>query len=233
MAFIFGANTDVGKTLCSAGLVLAGLRRFKRAAYLKPLQTGVSGCDEGDAALVRRCAAAGAGTLALCETLHAWPEPISPHLAAARGGAAPPSDASLRAAVAAWVDRAGEAGCGGAAFVETAGGVLSPSAAGAPQADVFAALGGATVLVGDAKLGGVSTTLCAYEALAARGADVRAIVFVGGDAGLGNADFVADALPGRVVALRDPPPMPEPLDGWLAAEAAGFDAALEALLPRP
>ena len=222
---IFGANTDVGKTLCSAGLVLAGLRRSGRAAYLKPLQTGVGGPDEGDAALVRRCAVAATGAAPRCETLHAWPEPVSPHVAAA-GGAAP-SDAALAAEIDRWVRAADEA----TAVVETAGGVLSPSAAGGLQADVFAALDLPTLLVGDARLGGVSTTLTALECLRSRGAAVGALVFVGGDAALGNAAYVA-SRPGAppVFSLAEPPPLPAPLDGWLAAEAAQFDAALAAVV---
>ena len=68
-AIVFGANTEVGKTLCSAALIKAGLRRFGRAAYLKPLQTGVDEDHAGDAALVKRYNADGLGR---CDTLHAW-----------------------------------------------------------------------------------------------------------------------------------------------------------------
>lgn len=132
MSIIFGANTDVGKTLCSVGLVVAGLRRSGRAAYLKPLQTGVTGKEEGDAALVRHHALRQSGTLARCETLHAWPEPISPHLAAARSGGEVPSDDALRASVGEWLERA--TADGGDSFVETAGGVLSPTAGGRGRA---------------------------------------------------------------------------------------------------
>ena len=88
--------------------------------------------EEGDAALVRHHALRQSGTLARCETLHAWPEPISPHLAAARSGGEVPSDDALRASVGEWLERA--TADGGDSFVETAGGVLSPTAGGRGRA---------------------------------------------------------------------------------------------------
>ena len=91
-AIVFGANTEVGKTLCSAALIKAGLRRFGRAAYLKPLQTGVDEDHAGDAALVKRYNADGLGR---CDTLHAWRAYASPHVAARQEGGQIPSDAEL------------------------------------------------------------------------------------------------------------------------------------------
>jgi len=37
---VFGANTDVGKTILTAGLVRASTAKKKRAFYLKPVSTG-------------------------------------------------------------------------------------------------------------------------------------------------------------------------------------------------
>ena len=125
-AIVFGANTEVGKTLCSAALIKAGLRRFGRAAYLKPLQTGVDDDHAGDAALVKRYNADGLGR---CDTLHAWRAYASPHVAARQEGGQIPSDAELARAVSEWM-RAGDEPFG---VVETAGGCLSPTATAGPR----------------------------------------------------------------------------------------------------
>jgi dethiobiotin synthetase/adenosylmethionine--8-amino-7-oxononanoate aminotransferase len=88
------------------------------------------------------------------------------------------------------------------------------------------------LLVGDARLGGISCSLCAWEALVRRGFDVRSVVFVGDDAALGNADAVraVTGLGDGVLATVAPPPLPEPLDGWLAETAECFDAVCASVL---
>jgi dethiobiotin synthetase/adenosylmethionine--8-amino-7-oxononanoate aminotransferase len=60
----------------------------------------------------------------------------------------------------------------GAAIVETAGGVLSPAPSGSSQADLYRPLRLPALLVGDHHLGGIATTVSAYESLRLRGYDV-------------------------------------------------------------
>ena len=48
---VFGANTDVGKTVVSAGICRAGVMAGTKVHYIKPLQTGPEGFD---AAFVQR-----------------------------------------------------------------------------------------------------------------------------------------------------------------------------------
>jgi dethiobiotin synthetase/adenosylmethionine--8-amino-7-oxononanoate aminotransferase len=60
----------------------------------------------------------------------------------------------------------------GVSIVETAGGVLSPSPSGSSQADLYRPLRLPTLLVGDHKLGGIGTTISAWESLRLRGYDV-------------------------------------------------------------
>ena len=62
--------------------------------------------------------------------------------------------------------------------VETAGGVLSPAPSKTLQADVYRALRLPIILVGDSRLGGITTTLTAYESLRVRGYSVHAIVLI-------------------------------------------------------
>lgn len=72
---VYGANTDVGKTIVSTILCRAVQRQNQRAAFLKPVSTGdLTDADDGH---LRRF---GAGTLTRC--LYQFEEPVSPHLAA-------------------------------------------------------------------------------------------------------------------------------------------------------
>lgn len=59
------------------------------------------------------------------------------------------------------------------AIVETAGGVLSPAPSGNSQADLFRPLRLPALLVGDFHLGGIGSTISAYESLRLRGYDIQ------------------------------------------------------------
>lgn len=72
---VYGANTDVGKTIVSTLLCRSVQRRNQRAAFLKPVSTGA--LADADDAHLRRFAA---GTVTRC--LYQFDEPVSPHLAA-------------------------------------------------------------------------------------------------------------------------------------------------------
>lgn len=210
---IFGVNTDVGKSVFSAGLALAGMRSGRTTAYLKPVQTG----PETDTAWLAR----NAPGISTSEALYSWRRPVSPHVAARDHGSPPPSADSVASQMRRWLATREDQCC----VVETAGGPLSPAPDGALQADVYAALKwSAVVLVGDARLGGISTTLAARESLENRGFEISALVVVGGDAALGNADYLgAEALP-------ELPAQPRPLDDWFSRTAPDFDRILRALL---
>ena len=63
----------------------------------------------------------------------------------------------------------------GVALVETAGGVLSPAPSGTTQADLFRPLRLPVLLVGDNRLGGIATTISAFESLRLRGYDIHSV----------------------------------------------------------
>ena len=70
-----------------------------------------------------------------------------------------------------------KAACGpGWLFIETAGGVHSPSPTGTTQADLYMPLRCPVILVGDTKLGGISLTISAFESLKLRGYDVEMVL---------------------------------------------------------
>lgn len=91
-----------------------------------------------------------------------------------------PSDAELLSLIHANCSRAASAGPGWL-FLETAGGVHSPSPSGTTQADLYSPLRLPVVLVGDAKLGGISLTISAFETLRLRGYDVESILMFEND----------------------------------------------------
>lgn len=61
-------------------------------------------------------------------------------------------------------------------FFETIGGVHSPGPSGSTQADLFRPLRIPAILVGDSKLGGISSTISAFESLRIRGYDVECVL---------------------------------------------------------
>jgi len=216
---IFGANTDVGKTVVSAGLLRAALAGPPRrqATYIKPLQTG----DVHDGTFVQRYAP----KEVRCHTLYSWSTPISPHLAAAKEVKTVTGEdllAKLQAHLQQGQETEEEEGgkesqARGITLVETAGGVLSPGPSSAlqTQADLYRPLRLPVLLVGDGRLGGISTTLAAYESLYSRGYDVHAIAILDSPDHLDNASAVRTyinvtlghpTLP--VVSLPPLPPYP-------------------------
>ncbi|QIX00182.1 hypothetical protein AMS68_005699 [Peltaster fructicola] len=161
-----GANTGVGKTIFSTILCKAFQRRLPRVNYLKPVSTGP--LDEADDSHI---SIFGEGVQA--RTLYQFQEPVSPHIAA-RLASTTVTDSELQFAVYDELAKYAEGG-EGIAIVETAGGVLSPVPSGTTQADAYRPLRLPTFLVGDARLGGIGSTISAWESLHVRGYDVSAI----------------------------------------------------------
>lgn len=209
---IFGANTDVGKTVISAGLVRASLARKDAVHYIKPLQCG--GSDQ--AFVEKHCNNSDTATSSNklhTQTLFTWETPASPHTAS-RLEQLPVSDSqvldSLQTALATITRDSSKTST---TWIETAGGVLSPSSASPdnrsprhatalpdtaswgwiPQADLYQPILGVSpvVLVGDGRLGGIAATLSALESLILRGYDVAALVLLE-TAGYDNASALRE-----------------------------------------
>lgn len=211
---VFGANTDVGKTLVTAGLVRASLDRKDVVHYIKPLQ-----CGGSDQAFVEKHVGHSArdSTIASrlrAQTLFRWETPASPHMASRQEGL-PVSDRqvmeTLQTTMATITQNEKESTT---TWIETAGGVLSPSAASPdnrspkhasdgsgelpwgwiPQADLYQPLLGVApvVLVGDGRLGGIAATLSALESLILRGYDVAALVLLETEGGHDNVSALRE-----------------------------------------
>lgn len=255
---IFGANTDVGKTVVSTSLVQNSAALLGDGAgggggvhYIKPLQCG--GSDED---FVRRHVqqqrqqqmVKNHGSNHVDEnvpvglhTLFQWDTPASPHLASRRENK-PVSDEAVLSALGHKLslitttsttnaDNATDATTVNSAcriWIETAGGVLSPSASSphnhsprhatavtttgshagdvtswgwSTQADLYSSLHLPAVLVGDGRLGGISATLSALESLIVRGYDVHAIVLI--DSTYGADDIDGSTSDGRGLVIKE------------------------------
>ncbi|KAI5477198.1 hypothetical protein MNV49_006642 [Pseudohyphozyma bogoriensis] len=175
-SLIVAPSTSVGKSIFATGLCRASLALGERVGYLKPVGTG-SG-DGDDEAHIQRFAP---GVDTAC--LFHFDEPVSPHLAVQRASGtpaalSPPTDSEFASAVARHVVDFGENGKGkrSAMYIESAGGVHSPTLSGTSQLDAFRPLLPPAVLIASHELGGISTTISAYESLLLRGYDVDAVL---------------------------------------------------------
>ena len=87
-------------------------------------------------------------------------------------------------------------------------GVHSPTLSGIPQADAYRPLFLPTVLIGDARLGGISSTISAFESLLLRGYIVDAILLFKDDY-YRNWEYLREYFRRKdiaVAAIRPPPP---------------------------
>jgi dethiobiotin synthetase len=217
--FIFGANTDIGKTVLTAALVRASYEGPKKKSdsskttsttnsthYIKPLQ-----CGGSDESFIRRYAQG----LSSSKTLFNWETPASPHFAS-RIEDKPVSDEHVlttlndylrelktsiyspaAAAAAAAASTTRENSSQSSVWIETAGGVLSPSSSSpnnndsrhakniagwgwVTQADLYMPFQNqsSVVLVGDGRLGGISTTIASLEALLNRNYIIGGILLI-------------------------------------------------------
>jgi dethiobiotin synthetase/adenosylmethionine--8-amino-7-oxononanoate aminotransferase len=226
----FPGDSDARLVGAAAGLPLAAGPHAAQLDASIPLASGPGGGSSPGSALAK--------------TLYAWRQPISPHLAVETEGR-PVSDRRLAADVAAELRAFAAAAdsCGSSsdsrssgssfptvpqlAVVETAGGVASPSPSGALQCEALRALSLPGLLVGDGRLGGISATLAAYDALVLRGHAVPLVALME-DGRLDNAKAIQRHLgsKARVLAFPMCPPPPEAAP----PAAGGIDASLAAWL---
>ncbi|ETN38809.1 dethiobiotin synthase [Cyphellophora europaea CBS 101466] len=201
---VYGANTDVGKTIVSTVLCKALQRRAPSngVLYLKPVSTGP--LNEADDRHISRFAP---GVVSKC--LSQFSEPVSPHLAAKIDSVdkALTDDSTIVSKIKRQLNKQLEQGTR-YALLETAGGILSPGPSGSLQADLYRPLRLPTLLIGDHKLGGIATTISAFESLHLRGYDVDSLLLFD-DPQWGNFAYLQDHFAKhdvQAVALPLPPP---------------------------
>jgi dethiobiotin synthetase len=162
--FVTGTDTDVGKTLVSAALLLAMKDLGLKAVGMKPIAAGAE--KVGDAWVNEDVIAlnAASGIQAPPEWVNPYlfRDAIAPHIAAQRKGA--------RIEIPRIVDAYGHlAGLADWVVVEGAGGFRVPLDDQRDGADLAVALGLPVVLVVGVRLGCLNHALLSAEAIAARG----------------------------------------------------------------
>ena len=191
--FMTGTDTDVGKTVASAWIMLHLEARFGGARYWKPVQTGVPEFA-ADCKVVAQLT--GLPLSRFVPSAYELAAPLSPHEAARREGVhIRLSDFSLPE---------GPKALPGPLVVEGAGGVLVPLNGTEMMADLIKALGLPVILVSRSALGTINHTLLSLEALRLRDIDVAGVVINGPPAphnGAAIAEF------GRVPVLAEIPEM--------------------------
>ena len=197
---VTATDTDVGKTVFSAGLT-----RALDGCYWKPVQAGLADGTDSDA--VRRLSGLPADRV--LPEAYRLATPASPHHAAAidnvvidPGLLDPPS-------------------CERRLVIEGAGGLMVPLAGGLLFADIFARWRYETVVVARTSLGTINHSLLTIEALRARDIPILGVAFVG-DANEESERTIAAI--GRVKRLGRLPRL-DPLDADTLpkAFAAAFD----------
>lgn len=191
---VTGTDTGIGKTVFAAALAAA-----LRAAYWKPIQSGLDG-EESDGETASRL---GVGTI--LPEAYRLTEPLSPHRAAELDGIEiDPARMALPA-----VD--------GTLVIEGAGGLLVPVTRSLLFADLFARWQAPAILVARTALGTINHSLLSIEAMRARSIPILGIAFVGN----ANEDNEATICTLAGVKRLGRLPILDPLDaGTLAAAFA-------------
>jgi dethiobiotin synthetase len=162
--FVTGTDTGVGKTLASAALLHALAKRHLRVVGMKPVAAGtvpVDGVEANEDVLALRAASTCRVPPELDNPV-LLPDPVSPHIAAARAGARIdiPHIVACHRRLALLAD---------AVVVEGAGGFFVPLSPTETGADLALALGLPVVLVVGLRLGCLNHALLTAEAVRARG----------------------------------------------------------------
>ena len=174
--FITGTDTDVGKTIVTAGLLRQLRNAGVNAASMKPVQTGAEQSGDGtllapDLMVHHRAA----GMSAPCDERelmapYLYEPACSPHLAGRMAGRYP-DIAHIRSCADRLMQRYDTL------LVEGAGGVYAPLTESETMLDLMRALAFPVLLVAHRGLGTINHALLSIDALRAAGLDILGVVF--------------------------------------------------------
>jgi len=192
--FVTATGTDLGKTHVLCLLLERARERGSAVQVLKPVLSGFT---------PDTLAATDSGRLLAAAGSHVDPDAVSRVTPWRFGPALSPDMAARRAGVTISLDEV--AGfCAralepeGLAFVEGAGGIMSPLGTGFLNIDLAARLQARVLLVAGGYLGTISHTLTAIAALAGRGLRAEAIVLSGAQTGPVSLQEARDSILGHV-----------------------------------
>ncbi|HUW37875.1 MAG TPA: dethiobiotin synthase [Rhodocyclaceae bacterium] len=193
--FVAGTDTDVGKTLIAAALLIKCRERGWTAAGMKPVAAGCELRDGRPWNMDVETLAAASG-LPLDRALinpYLFAAPIAPHIAAAEEGI----DIDLDHLADCYARLCEQAD---AVVVEGAGGFLVPLGEGIDGGDLARRLGLPVLLVVGMRLGCINHALLTQEAIAARGLTLAGWVANRVDPGMERFDDNLAALESRLHA---------------------------------
>jgi bifunctional dethiobiotin synthetase / adenosylmethionine---8-amino-7-oxononanoate aminotransferase len=182
---VFGSNTDVGKTFFCKNII--SFNESVSFVYFKPAETGTitdtQTIQEKKFSNLIRCSSAFKGTLN-----------ASPHLE----GLGQKNQINFVLEI---ENECSDAhNLGHSLIVETLGGPASPLPNSRLQHTEYKSLSLPVVLVGDGKLGGINSTLNAFDVLYSRGYDIVAIVFTQGfEFSFQNYEFIKNELEDNIL----------------------------------
>lgn len=193
--FITGTDTDVGKTIVTAGLLRQLRNAGVNAASMKPVQTGAEESGDGGFIapdLVVHHRAAGISASREERDLMApylYVPACSPHLAGRMAGRYPDID-HIKDCAGQLLERYETL------LVEGAGGVYAPLTESETMLDLMRALAFPVLLVAHRGLGTINHTLLSIGALRAAGLDILGVVF--NEVEDVQPDFIKEDNPGAV-----------------------------------
>ena len=221
--FVTGTDTDVGKTVVSAALML----RYRHEApvrYWKPIQTGIRDPGSGiqgddDTSEVARLSRARDAEIVNCGVR--LRDPVSPHLAARRAG----TRITVRSVTETLkkIDRTGsripDPGSRSRWIVEGAGGALVPINERETMADLMQALDLPVLIAARSTLGTINHTCMTIDVLRRRMLRVAGVVMVG-EPNDENRLAIEKYGAAEVIAQMPhfDPLTPEALDAWVRTE---------------
>lgn len=194
---ITGTDTDIGKTLFSAALMLGLETARQKPHYWKPLQSGIT--DGVDTKTVQDLTHL--PDERFFSERYIFSEPLSPHRAAELDNTHVDMD-DLR-------DQSKIPQCEGTLIIEGAGGLMVPITRQNLQINLFKDWKIPLVLCARSGLGTINHTLLSLEAIWERGIPLKGIVFIG-EENLDNIRTIAEFS--KVKILGHMPIMDEPDD---------------------
>ena len=204
--FVTGTDTGVGKTLVSTALLHALARHYPRVVGMKPVAAGTSSLEANDDVLALRAASSCCVPPELDNPV-LLPDPVSPHIAAARAGVR--------------IDVTHIVAChhqllqlADVVVVEGAGGFMVPLSDTETGADLAQALGLPIVLVVGLRLGCLNHALLTAAAIRARGLTLAGWVANHVDPSMlaqgDNIAFLQQRLAVPLLASIPHQPLPDP-----------------------
>lgn len=194
--FVIGADTNVGKTVFSAGLLKLA-HGFRKTSYWKPVQTGTVLAD--DTAEVKSLTELTPEHY--MEPTYRFPDPMAPRQASKKWG----KEVDLQLIVSQFKSRSDKSRF---VIVEGAGGLLVPMNDKQTQKDLIQLLGLPVIIVAEDRIGAINHTLLTVEAARQAGIAIIGVVLSKSQGTLGNAESIH--LFGKVEILAELPISEDP-----------------------